>query len=148
RWRVEEALRESEQRFDAFMTASPAISWITDSQGRHVYMNPAWEREFGLARQAYMGRTAFDIVPEGKAREIRQTDAQVLASLEPLEIFEDRTTINGRTVYWHCVKFPFQSSRGEWYLGGVAINRTRRSQAERALKASEERYRTTLDNTL
>ncbi len=148
RSRVETALRESEARFEAFMGASPAISWITDSQGRHVYMNPAWEREFGLPRAEYVGRTAFDMVPEAKAREIRHTDAQVLMSGRPLEIFEDETVIGGRTVYWHCVKFPFQGSNGEWYLGGVAINRTRRTQAERALKASEERYRATLDNTL
>lgn len=134
RSRVETALRESEARFEAFMGASPAIAWITDSQGRHVYMNPAWEREFGLPRADYVGRTAFDMVPDAKAREIRHTDTQVLMSGRPLEIFEDETVIGGRTVYWHCVKFPFQGANGEWYLGGVAINRTRRTMAERALR--------------
>jgi PAS domain S-box-containing protein len=148
RSRAESALRESEQRFEAFMGASPAISWITDSQGRHVYMNPAWEREFGLRRDDFIGRTAFDLVPEAKAHEIRKSDAQVLESRRAMEIFEDETVIGGRTVYWHCVKFPFQSLTGEWFIGGVAINRTRRTHAERALKASEERYRATLDGTL
>lgn len=134
RWRVEAALRESEARFNAFMGASPAIAWITDDKGRHLYMNPAWEREFGVRAQDYRGRTAFDMVPESKANQIRSTDAEVLASGRPLEIFEDETTIGGRTVYWHCVKFPFRSADGDPLIGGVAINRTRRTLAERALR--------------
>src|SRR6185436_3110552 len=32
-------LRESEQRFKAFMDNSPAVAWIKDEQGRYVYVN-------------------------------------------------------------------------------------------------------------
>ncbi len=148
RARVESALRESEQRFRAFMTASPAIAWVTDAQGRHVDVNPAWEREFNMSRAEVLGRTAFDLVSPEKAAAIRASDEQVLRTGQPIEIFADETVVAGRTVYWHLVKFPFQSHTGEWFVGGMAINRTRRHQAELALKASEERYRATLDNTL
>ena len=42
------ALRESEDRFEAFMDNSPGIAWIKDQEGRHVYLSKAYERRFGV----------------------------------------------------------------------------------------------------
>ena len=44
--RAEEALRESERRFSAFMLNLPAAAWIKDLKGRYVYVNAEAESEF------------------------------------------------------------------------------------------------------
>ncbi|MEX2479427.1 MAG: PAS domain S-box protein [Gammaproteobacteria bacterium] len=55
------ALRESETRFELFMESNPAIAWIKDGNGRYLYMNRAWEREFGIDRETRIGKTARDL---------------------------------------------------------------------------------------
>ncbi|CAN5443956.1 hypothetical protein BH10BAC3_BH10BAC3_09550 [soil metagenome] len=57
---AEQALRVSEERFDAFMNASPAVAWILDEQGRHIYMNNRWEKLFNLSKEQWLGKTVFD----------------------------------------------------------------------------------------
>jgi len=47
RKRAEAALRDSEERFAAFMNYSPAISFIKDDQGRYVYVSDTCERHLG-----------------------------------------------------------------------------------------------------
>src|SRR5262245_14161817 len=43
RKRSQEALRESEARFQAFMGHSPAVAWMKDEHSRFVYVNRTWE---------------------------------------------------------------------------------------------------------
>ena len=49
RQRAEEALRESEARFRLMSDAVPQIVWITDAEGRNLFVNRQWG--------AYTGQT-------------------------------------------------------------------------------------------
>jgi len=48
RRRVADALRESEERFRAFMDNSPAVAFMKNADGVHLYANAPWSRYFGL----------------------------------------------------------------------------------------------------
>ena len=48
RKRAEAALRESEERFAAFMDNRPAVAFLKDEEGRHVYVNRVAERRFQI----------------------------------------------------------------------------------------------------
>src|SRR5438874_657977 len=50
-------LRESEQRFKAFMDNSPAVAWIKDDQGRFVYVNTPFELTFNIRQSDLTGNT-------------------------------------------------------------------------------------------
>lgn len=139
------ALRDSEQRFHAFMDASPAIAWITDAEGRHLYMNRAWNAAFGLDRDEWIGKTAFDLVPEAVARRIRESDAEVLRRDDTVEIIDDLVFVQGRELYWNCFKFPFRNAAGERLIGGIAIDVTARREAEQQRALAETRLRETND---
>jgi PAS domain S-box-containing protein len=52
---VEDALRESEERFRTLASALPQLIWTTDATGRFEYVNPAWN--------AYTGWTP-DVFPD------------------------------------------------------------------------------------
>ncbi len=51
RKRAEAALRESEERFQAFMNHSPAVAYIKDEGGRYVYINKIFADRFGVSMQ-------------------------------------------------------------------------------------------------
>src|SRR5690606_24620955 len=58
RARTEQALHEAETRFVAFMDAAPAIAWVSDEAGRHLWMNRAWSAAFGRDREQFVGHRA------------------------------------------------------------------------------------------
>ncbi|MFO7596449.1 MAG: PAS domain S-box protein, partial [Desulfocurvibacter africanus] len=66
RQRMEDALRDSEQRFHAFMDTIPAPAWITDEQHRYLYINKPTMEQIGGRREDYLGRSAWDIFPVGE----------------------------------------------------------------------------------
>lgn len=146
RERSQQALREGEERFTAFMDASPAIAWVTDEAGRHVYMNREWERAFARDRDEWLGRTAVDLVgPEVGAR-IQAHDRMVLEKDAPVEIDEDRFSIDGRAFVWHLHKFPFRNASGQRFIGGFAVDITDRAEAEAALREVELRLEAVVEN--
>ena len=56
RKRAETALQESEQRFNAFMDATPAIAWITDYMAGIKDTDRAWDEAFGLTGESGSAR--------------------------------------------------------------------------------------------
>lgn len=57
RWRAEEALKESEERFRSLSEQAPDIIFTLDSEGRFAYVNPAWERLIGDSPEDVKGRS-------------------------------------------------------------------------------------------
>ena len=51
--RLREALRESEHRFEAFMTNSPALAFIKDAHGRFLYVNRRYLEVFGISEGGF-----------------------------------------------------------------------------------------------
>ena len=141
RKRVEAALRESEDRFRTFMDHSPAITFIKDEQGRYVYINKKFE-DVSQARKADIeGKTDFEFWPTQAARSLADKDLLVLSSGQPTENVEEVPTPDGILHSWLVVKFPVTESSGRQLVGGVAIDISERKQAEKALGASEQRFR-------
>lgn len=143
---TERQLRESQGRFDAFMDAAPAIAWVTDEEGRHLYMNKAWGVAFDRDRESFYGRTAADLVPPEVAERIRASDRRVLEDGTPLHVPEDRTAYGNAVHWWNTVKFPFTNAHGQRFIGGVAIDITPRKAMERQLTLLRERLEVVVEN--
>jgi PAS domain S-box-containing protein len=144
--RAAQALTESESRFHAFMDASPAIAWMTDDQGRHLYMNVRWDEAFGLNRDEWIGKTAEDLVSPEAAARIRESDHALLAQNVPLEIPEEDVVLQGEHHVWRLFKFPFRSTGDQRFIGGIALDITKRKEAEAALREVEERLQVVVEN--
>ncbi len=76
RKRAEDALRESEERFAAFMDNLPGYAWMKDLQGRYVYIN---QMVRGLPGYQSLGKTDAQIWPADLAAEYRANDQQRLS---------------------------------------------------------------------
>ncbi len=132
------ALRESEDRFHAFMDNSPAVAFMKDEDGRFVYVNQLFERFFKLTRLQWLGKTDFDLWPEETARQLRDNDLAVLAEGRPAEIFEAFPGPDGTLQYWLVFKFPVKDHAGRRLLGGMAVNITERRQLEQQLRQAQK----------
>ena len=145
RKRAEAALRESEERFQAFMNHSPAMAYIKDADGRYVYVNKIFTDRFGIAMDKLLGKTDFDWMPEDVARIVTENDRGVLSSGRMARVNETVPAADGPPVDWLVLKFLMTSS-GRKLLGGVGIDVTRQKGSERALQASEARFRDLFDD--
>ncbi|OPY75070.1 MAG: Blue-light-activated protein [Syntrophorhabdus sp. PtaU1.Bin153] len=131
--RTEIALRESEERFRAFMDNSPTIAWAKDEQGRQVYLNRTYEQRFGVWLKDWEGKTDFELWPPEIARKFRENDLAVLDAGRTLDMVEDTVEPGGSHSWWWNFKFPFQDASGRRYVGGIGVDITDRKQLEMEL---------------
>lgn len=145
RKRAEAALRESEERFQAFMNHSPAVAFIKDSDGRYVYINRIFAERFNVSLEDLLGRSDFDWLPADVAESMAENDRNVLRSGKMARCLECVPTADGTEVEWLVLKFPMTTSAGDKLLGGVGIDITKQKKAERALQESEAQFRDLFD---
>jgi PAS domain S-box-containing protein len=138
RRRAEQALRESEQRFQLFMDNLPASAWIRDAQFRYTYANRLYAKTWGgLEPLALVGRDATELFPPEVAQYFRDTDDKVREQGAPIQFVD--CLPSGR---WLKVKFPLPDGA----VAGVALDITDRARLEEALRESERRFRSFMDN--
>jgi PAS domain S-box-containing protein len=139
-----DALRESEARFQTFMRHSPAVTFIKDAVGRHVYVNAQFEAVFGLSREAVKDKTVFDFMPVDVAGEMHRNDQLVLSSGQTLEAEEAVPTPDGKAKSWLVVKFPLELGHKQ-LVGGMALDITERKRLEQASQDQTDRLRLAMD---
>lgn len=124
----------SESRLRAFMTATPATTWIKDAAGRVTYANAAWEKAFGLTPQSWAGRTTAALLPERLAKTLQAGADKVRLTGQPVESIETTSPPDGPERHWQAVQFLLPDQTGVEQVAGIAIDITRqvRAEAERA----------------
>jgi PAS domain S-box-containing protein len=139
RRRAEEALRESEARFQSFMNNSPAIAFMKDERGNYVYLNAVFEKVFHRKVPDLVGKTDLDMWPPDVARMLQASDAAVLRNNQPLEVVEILPHEDGPHD-WLSFKFPIEAGSRR-FVGGVSVDITERRRAEEALREADEQLR-------
>jgi PAS domain S-box-containing protein len=159
RKQMEEALRESEEKFRSIIEQSSDGIVLTDGQGRIIEMNRSYERLTGLARAEMLDQFFWDVqfklVPdEFKTPEIHQkTREQILHFFETGQadwmnrLLERRIqTLDGTVRHVQSTVFPVRQEDKIVMIGGIIRDVSEQKQAEEALRRSEARYRLLVEN--
>ncbi len=134
-------LRESEERFRAFMDNSPGIAWIKDEEGRYLYVSKTYERQFGITLDDWRGKTDFELWPSEIASVSRNNDLAVLSDGQTREVLEQTNSPDGAPSYWWNSKFLIRGAAGRKYIAGFGADITRYKQLELKLERSVEQLR-------
>lgn len=133
-----EALRESEERFHAFMDYSPATAAMKDITGKYVYVSKAWLRQFNWQANDVLGKTVDELFPPDVAAQLRDHDRDVLQTGKVNNTVEILPRADGISEAILVYRFPLQDSSGRRFVCGVGIDITERVRAEAALRQARD----------
>ncbi|MGD9547621.1 MAG: PAS domain S-box protein [Candidatus Krumholzibacteriia bacterium] len=138
-------LVEHREFLDNIIENIPSMLFVKDAETlAFVRFNRAGEKLLGIPRQELLGRTDHDLFPEDIADAFTRKDREVLESLEPRDIPEERIRIrSGEERVLHTQKIPLTDGRGEpRYLLGISEDITEgvlaRSEVQKLTQAIEQ----------
>lgn len=134
---------------EGLIQAIPDIAYIKDADRRNLIVNRAFEAAFGLTRADVMGKRDEEILPAGLASACKSSDEAAMSGGEAIRFEEEAADLDGRPLFYDTTKAPILSADGR-IIGLIGISRdiTKRKMIERALLASEERYRRMVETSL
>jgi PAS domain S-box-containing protein len=142
---AERALRESEERFRAFMDNSPALAFVRTDAGEMVYANATLERCFDLGPGGWRGEPSSRFWSKDLADRLERDDAKVLGGGAPEESVETVVLADGRERYWLRVTFPLADAGGRLLAATLAFDLTEWRQIQAQLARAERRYTQLVD---
>lgn len=142
-----QALMDSEAMYGSLVESLAQNVFRKDLSGRFLFVNSKFCRLVGKSAAEIVGKTDFDLFPAHMAAKFQEDDMKVMRSGESLEIVEENKAPDGSKIYVQVVKTPVHDARGNIVgLQGIFWDITERRNSEEALKQSEERYRSFVDN--
>ena len=134
RKKAEEALRESEARFQTVLDNMPAAVYLRDTKGRYTLINKAYRDIYGVAGEEIFGKSLNDLLPAAQAKEYADQDREVIEQGRVVE-FESELEVDDESRVLSIIKFPIRSVHGAIEsVGGGDVDITERREAERQLK--------------
>jgi PAS domain S-box-containing protein len=144
---AEEMLRRSEEKYRTILEEMGDGYFETDLAGNLTFVNDAMIRVLGYSKEEIIGMNYRALRPKEEAKAVFKAYNHVYKTGEPLRnLFTEIICKDGRHVLAETSAFPIRNDKGE-IIGfrGVRRDITERKKAEEALRQSEERYRTMLE---
>ena len=148
RAKAEEAVRTSEKRYRQIVDNADDIIYGTDKKGRFTLINPVAERITGYSEDELLSRHYLDLVNPAYRKDTERFYRLQIIKRRQNTYYEFPIVTRDGTEVWlgQNVQLVIE---GERIVGFQAVARdiTNRKQAEKALQASEGRYRSLVEFT-
>jgi PAS domain S-box-containing protein len=144
---IEATLKESEEKYRTLMDNMNEAVLVVDNDDKIQYVNRKFIEIFGYNPEEIIGEVIYQKLFEPKDRElIKEADH---SSVEKIINQQDISFIakDGRKIDFLVSVAPFFDSNGKT-LGtiGAMVDISERKKAEKAMRESEEKYRTLMEN--
>ncbi|MEH2122311.1 PAS domain S-box protein [Nostoc sp.] len=135
---AKKALSQSQEQFQAFMDNIPAAAWITNADGRVLYLSPTYLNTFDLATNKPINKNIFDLYPAQIAQPLLDNIRMVAETNQVVETIESTPRTDGTLGEFLVYKFPIADASGQRLVGGVAVDITERERALRERQLAEQ----------
>lgn len=146
---MEQALRESEERYRTLVeTASLGIQ-ISDREGRIIFSNPAHHTIHGLPNEQIVGMHVWDFIPNEQEKEKLSKYYRFLIEKQPSPepYFTINRTADGKDIHLRIDWNYLRDSSGEVIsLCSIVTDISSWIWAEKTLKESEQRFRSLIES--
>ena len=148
RKKMEEKLRENEDRLKDFLDNANDLIQSVDSEGRFVYVNKKWLKTLGYTMEELKSLTAFDVLRDDQIQHCKG----VIERVSRGESFDRVETVfvakDGREIFVEgCINGGFDENGRFVAIRAIFRDVTDRKKAEDRFMESESRLRTLLDAT-
>ena len=147
--KISEKPKEKEALFDAFMSQTSNLAWVTNADGDLVFVNQSFCQFYELNELDIRNKKFIDLLPSTVVDVLYQKHLKVLETDTAIESVEKVKLANGNDFVFHVNIFPIEGTDGKKLVGGHAVNLAAKYEVERRLREANDRLlllsRTTTD---
>ncbi len=140
---AEAALRESEEKWRSLVQSAPDVILTVDSEGKILFLNRTVPP---MTPKKAIGTSVYRYVPSRHQHTLRESLKHVFQTGEPVTYELEGLGPHGRTSWYQSRLGPIKRARRVVAATLVATDITERKRMEDALRKSENKYRTLLEN--
>jgi PAS domain S-box-containing protein len=147
--KAEQALKESEERFRLLIENIPAVTWVTNQEGKTTYISPNVEKVYGYTPEKIFSegpKLWFNRVHPEDIDMVKSEFQQLFSGNIPYNIEYRIKRKDGKWIWLHDRANVFQEFNGVRYAYGVFSDITEQKNAEMKIKENEIQYRTLYEN--
>lgn len=142
---IEEALRQSEERFRSLVTSMEDTVFTLDKELVHTGIYGKWMNKHNMTPDDFIGKSVSEIF--GDLAEGHESACQNVLSSGASSCFEWKRFRDGKIFYYQAWLSPLKRSDGDVYgIVGVSRDITLQKETEVDLLESEERFRQFAEN--
>lgn len=139
-------LRQSNSLHEGFFEKNPSIMFVKDLEGNYSLVNESFNRFTETSETDFEDITLAKFFPDQTSKITQDQDRQIVEYKQPME-FEAKWNGTAGDQYFSILRFPLLDDRGEVYaVGGIATDRTDQIKARKALRESEEQFRSLVES--
>lgn len=139
-------LMQSNSLHEGFFEKNPSIMFVKDLEGNYSLVNESFRKFTQTSEQDFEDLSLTKFLPEQTNQITQDQDRQIIEYKQAME-FEARLNGAAGDQYFSILRFPLLNDRGEVYaVGGIASDRTDQIKARKALRESEEQFRSLVES--